>query len=66
MLLSFLGSSADAEGAALLAAIDAAASWADEPSTLVADLIEEVLELNGGAVLDDIAALLLTGGRGAA
>jgi serine phosphatase RsbU (regulator of sigma subunit) len=51
---------------ALLAGIDAAASWADEPSTLVADLIDEVLKLNGGAVLDDIAALLLTGGRGAA
>jgi len=50
---------------ALLAGIDAAASWADEPSTLVADLIEEVLKLNGGAVLDDVAALLLTGGRGA-
>jgi serine phosphatase RsbU (regulator of sigma subunit) len=50
---------------ALLAGIDAAASWAEEPSTLVADLIEEVLELNGGAMLDDIAALLLTGGRGA-
>jgi serine phosphatase RsbU (regulator of sigma subunit) len=49
----------------LLAGIDAAASWAAEPSTLVADLIEEVLELNGGAMLDDIAALLLTGGRGA-
>lgn len=47
---------------ALLAAIEASASWAEEPSTLVADLIEEVLELNGGAVLDDIAALLLTGG----
>ena len=51
---------------ALLAGIDAAASWADEPSALVADLIEDVLERNGGALLDDIAALLLTGGRSAA
>jgi hypothetical protein len=50
---------------ALLAGIEAAASWAEEPSTLVAELIEEVLELNGGAMLDDVAALLLTGGQGA-
>jgi serine phosphatase RsbU (regulator of sigma subunit) len=48
---------------ALLATIEAGASWAEEPSTLVADLIDAVLELNGGALLDDIAALLLTGGR---
>ena len=48
---------------ALLASIKAAARWAQEPSTLVADLIDAVLELNGGAVLDDVAALLLTGGR---
>lgn len=50
---------------ALLAGIEAAASWAEEPSTLVAELIEEVLELNGGAMLDDVAALLVTGGQGA-
>jgi serine phosphatase RsbU (regulator of sigma subunit) len=48
---------------ALLATIETGASWAEEPSTLVADLIDAVLELNGGALLDDIAALLLTGGR---
>jgi serine phosphatase RsbU (regulator of sigma subunit) len=50
---------------ALLAGIKAGARWAQEPSTLVADLIDAVLELNGGAVLDDVAALLLTGGRSA-
>ena len=50
---------------ALLAGIEAGASWAQEPSTLVADLIDEVLERNGGALLDDVAALLLTGGRSA-
>jgi serine phosphatase RsbU (regulator of sigma subunit) len=50
---------------ALLAGIRAGASWAQEPSTLVADLIDAVLELNGGAMLDDVAALLLTGGRSA-
>ena len=49
---------------ALLADIDAAASWAQEPSTLVADLIDEVLERNGGAPLDDIAAILLDGWPG--
>jgi serine phosphatase RsbU (regulator of sigma subunit) len=47
---------------ALLAGIKAGARWAQEPSTLVADLIDAVLELNGGAMLDDVAALLLTGG----
>ena len=46
-------------------ASSAGASWAQEPSTLVADLIDAVLELNGGAMLDDVAALLLTGGRSA-
>jgi serine phosphatase RsbU (regulator of sigma subunit) len=50
---------------ALLASIKAGARWAQEPSTLVADLIDAVLELNGGAMLDDVAALLLTGGRSA-
>jgi serine phosphatase RsbU (regulator of sigma subunit) len=50
---------------ALLAGVRAGASWAQEPSTLVADLIDAVLELNGGAMLDDVAALLLTGGRSA-
>ena len=40
---------------ALLASIRAAARWAPEPSTLVADLIDAVLELNGGAMLDDVA-----------
>ncbi len=50
---------------ALLAGIKAGARWAQEPSTLVADLIDAVLELNGGAMLDDVAALLLTGGRSA-
>ncbi|MGZ6697304.1 MAG: PP2C family protein-serine/threonine phosphatase, partial [Solirubrobacteraceae bacterium] len=50
---------------ALLATIEAGASWAYEPSRLVADLIDAVLELNGGAMLDDVAALLLTGGRSA-
>jgi serine phosphatase RsbU (regulator of sigma subunit) len=50
---------------ALLASVRAGASWAQEPSTLVADLIDAVLELNGGAMLDDGAALLLTGGRSA-
>ena len=50
---------------ALVASLDAGASWAEEPSTLVADLIDAVLELNGGAMLDDVAALLLTGGRSA-
>ena len=49
----------------LVATLDAGASWAEEPSTLVADLIDAVLELNGGAMLDDVAALLLTGGRSA-
>jgi serine phosphatase RsbU (regulator of sigma subunit) len=48
---------------ALLASVRAGANWAQEPSTLVADLIDAVLELNGGAMLDDVAALLLTGGR---
>jgi hypothetical protein len=48
---------------ALLAGMRAGANWAREPSTLVADLIDAVLELNGGAMLDDVAALLLTGGR---
>ena len=46
---------------ALLAGVRAGASWAQEPSTLVADLIDAVLELNGGAMLDDVAALLLDG-----
>ena len=41
------------------------ARWAEEPSALVAGLIDEVLERNGGAPLDDVAALLLTGGRSA-
>jgi serine phosphatase RsbU (regulator of sigma subunit) len=50
---------------ALVAGIKAGARWAQEPSTLVADLIDAVLELNGGAMLDDVAALLLTGGRSA-
>jgi serine phosphatase RsbU (regulator of sigma subunit) len=50
----------------LLAAIDGAASWAEEPSSLVANLIDDVLDRNGEAPLDDIAAMLLTGGRGAA
>jgi serine phosphatase RsbU (regulator of sigma subunit) len=50
---------------ALLAGIRAGARWAQEPSTLVGDLIDAVLELNGGAMLDDVAALLLTGGRSA-
>ena len=50
---------------ALLATIEAGASWAQEPSRLVANLIDAVLELNGGAMLDDVAALLLTGGRSA-
>jgi serine phosphatase RsbU (regulator of sigma subunit) len=48
---------------ALVATLEAGASWAQEPSRLVADLIDAVLELNGGAMLDDVAALLLTGGR---
>jgi serine phosphatase RsbU (regulator of sigma subunit) len=42
------------------------ARWAEEPSSLVAGLIDDVLERNGGAPLDDIAAILLTGGRSAA
>jgi serine phosphatase RsbU (regulator of sigma subunit) len=50
---------------ALVATFEAGASWAQEPSRLVADLIDAVLELNGGAMLDDVAALLLTGGRSA-
>ena len=50
---------------ALLAGIKSGARWAQEPSTLIADLIDAVLELNGGAMLDDVAALLLTGGRSA-
>ena len=50
---------------ALVATIEAGASWAQEPSRLVANLIDAVLELNGGAMLDDVAALLLTGGRSA-
>jgi serine phosphatase RsbU (regulator of sigma subunit) len=50
---------------ALVATLEAGASWAQEPSRLVADLIDAVLELNGGAMLDDVAALLLTGGRSA-
>jgi hypothetical protein len=48
-----------------VATLETGASWAQEPSTLVADLIDAVLELNGGAMLDDVAALLLTGGRSA-
>ena len=50
---------------ALLAGIKSGARWAQEPSTLIADLIDAVFELNGGAMLDDVAALLLTGGRSA-
>ena len=50
---------------ALVAGIKAGARWAQEPSTLLADLIDAVNELNGGAMLDDVAALLLTGGRSA-
>jgi hypothetical protein len=46
--------------------VDRAASWAEEPSSLVAGLIDDVLERNGEAPLDDIAAILLTGGRSAA
>ena len=45
--------------------LGAGARWAEEPSTLVADLIDAVLARNGGALLDDVAALLLTGGRSA-
>ena len=50
----------------LLAAIDGGGSWAAEPSSLVANLIDDVLDRNGGAPLDDIAAMLLTGGRSTA
>jgi serine phosphatase RsbU (regulator of sigma subunit) len=51
---------------ALLAAVEGAGSWAAEPSSLVANLIDDVLDRNGGAPLDDVAAMLLTGGWGAA
>jgi serine phosphatase RsbU (regulator of sigma subunit) len=51
---------------ALLAAVEPVTSWAEDAPSLVAELIEDVLQRNGGAPLDDIAALLLTGGRGAA
>ena len=50
----------------LLAAVEGGASWAAEPSSLVAKLIDDVLDRNGGAPLDDIAAMLLTGGRSTA
>jgi serine phosphatase RsbU (regulator of sigma subunit) len=50
---------------ALLARVASVARWEEQPASLIADLIEAVLELNGGAILDDMAALLLTGGRGA-
>jgi serine phosphatase RsbU (regulator of sigma subunit) len=53
------------DGLIALLNVDRAASWAAQPSALVAGLIDDVLERNGGAPLDDIAALLLTGGRGA-
>ena len=48
---------------ALLEGAGLRADWATEPAALVAELIEEVLRRNGGALLDDVAALLLTGGR---
>jgi serine phosphatase RsbU (regulator of sigma subunit) len=49
----------------LLAEVRPAGSWAENPSSLVAALIEQVLDRNGEAPLDDIAAILLTGGRSA-
>jgi serine phosphatase RsbU (regulator of sigma subunit) len=54
------------EGLIALLNVDRAASWAQDPSALVARLIDDVLERNGGAPLDDIATILLTGGRSAA
>ena len=51
---------------ALLADAAHTTSWARDPVSLVAGLIDDVLERNGGAPLDDIAAILLAGGRGPA
>jgi hypothetical protein len=53
------------DGLIALLDVGRAASWAEQPSSLVAGLIDDVLERNGGAPLDDIAAILLTGGRSA-
>ena len=53
------------DGLIALLDVGPAASWAEQPSSLVAGLIDDVLERNGGAPLDDIAAILLTGGRSA-
>ena len=50
----------------LLAEVDRAAGWAQDPASLVAELIDDVLDRNGGAPLDDIAAILLAGGRSSA
>jgi serine phosphatase RsbU (regulator of sigma subunit) len=48
---------------ALLANVERATRWAQDPSWLLAQLIDDVLHRNGGAPLDDIAAILLAGGR---
>ena len=48
---------------ALLADADHTTGWAQDPFSLVAQLIDDVLDRNGGAPLDDIAAILLAGGR---
>ena len=48
---------------ALLADADRTTVWAQDPYSLVARLIDDVLYRNGGAPLDDIAAILLAGGR---
>ena len=49
---------------ALLADAERTDGWARDPTWLVAQLIDDVLDRNGGAPLDDIAAILLAGGRG--
>jgi serine phosphatase RsbU (regulator of sigma subunit) len=48
---------------ALLADAERAGRWAQDPSSLVTRLIDDVLDRNGEAPLDDIAAILLAGGR---
>jgi serine phosphatase RsbU (regulator of sigma subunit) len=48
---------------ALLADADRTTVWAQDPYSLVARLIDDVLYRNGGAPLDDIAAILLAGRR---
>ena len=52
------------DGLIALLNVGPAATWAEAPSSLVAGLIDDVLERNGGAPLDDIAAMLPDGWPG--